>query len=79
MPNDWDNLIPEDSANRMTAAQIDKHLRTLGCYSHMISFVNADGNPRFIRCHAHHVAEHMQKLVEYANKGQCSELNVQEI
>lgn len=70
--NDWDNMIPQDRADRMFAAHIDAQLCELGHYSHMISFVNADGRPRFIKCHARHVEETMARLRAYGDR--CTEL-----
>jgi hypothetical protein len=73
--NDWDNVIPQERADRMIASQIDAHLRKLGHYSHVISFTNADGLPRFIKCHERHVDEHLASLRSYGDR--CSNIVVQ--
>lgn len=75
--NDWDNVIPQARADSMFSAHIDAQLRKLGHYSHTISFKNADGRPRFIKCHARHVEEHLNALRSYGDK--CSDIQVQEL
>jgi hypothetical protein len=66
--NDWDNVIPEERAAAMFSAHIDKKLRDAGHYSHVVSYVNADGNPRTIRCHARHVDETVARLKAYGDR-----------
>jgi len=63
--NDWDACISEDRAARMSAAHIDSQLRKVGIYSHLIQFINVDGRPRQIKCHARHVDETVERLRAY--------------
>lgn len=75
MANDWNNCVSEESAARMNAAHIDRQLRKLGNYSHLIQFTNVDGRPRQIKCHARHVDEHMAALRKYG----CEDARVTEL